>query len=140
MDGFQWGKRGKPEGFRLMMNEGGQEVPAHGGDPIFTNVNKTTARASWPVGAGSFEIDMNEKSMTITAKNNPAGDWFLDLYVAGGSKTAFKAATDNSAQYEFDGHTYRMTTTQGTIEKTTNGSLYRIRPQNQRIVLMLADQ
>lgn len=139
VDGSQWGKRGKPEGFRLMMNKGDQEVPLHGGDPVFSNVDKTTARAVWPVEQGSFRIDMGENALTITAKNHPAADWFLDLYVAEGSKTAFRAVTDNSAQYEFDGHVYRLTTAQGTIEKTTNGTLYRIRPQNQRIVLVLAD-
>jgi hypothetical protein len=140
VDGFQWGKRGKPEGFRFMMNEGGREVPVHGGDPVFTNVSKTAARASWPVGAGSFDIVMNEKMMTITAKKGPAADWYLDLYVAEGAKTAFRSVTDSSAQYEFDGHAYRLITTQGRMEKTANGSLYRIRPQGQRIVLMLADQ
>ncbi|WP_146217717.1 hypothetical protein [Chitinophaga sp. S165] len=140
VDGFQWGKRGQPEGFRLMMNNNGDEIPVKGGNPIFTNVNKTTARASWPVGNGSFEIDMNEKAITITAKKNPANDWFLDLYVAKGAESAFRSITGNSALYEFDGHAYRLTTAQGTIEKTTNGSLYRIRPKAQRIVLTLTDQ
>jgi len=140
VDGFQWGKRGQPEGFRLMMNDSGREVPVHGGDPTFTNVNKTTARASWPVGNGVFEIDMKENTITITAKKNPAGEWFLDLYVAEGAKTAFKSIKGNSAQYEFDGHAYQLTITHGRIEKTTNGSLYRIKPEGQCIVLKLADQ
>ncbi|QTE38913.1 hypothetical protein J3L18_07565 [Mucilaginibacter gossypii] len=139
-DGFQWGKRGKPEGFRLMMNDGGGEVPVQGGDPVFTNLNTTTAHASWPVGKGSFEINMSEKSLTITAKNHPAGDWFLDLCIAEGAKTPFKQLTGNSALYEFDGHTYRLAMQQGTLEKSANGSLYRIRPQHQRVVLLLADQ
>ena len=140
VDGFQWGKRGMPEGFRLMMNEGGREVPVHGGDPVFSNISNTAVRASWSVNTGSFDIVMNEHSMTITGKNSPSDDWFLDLYVADGAKTAFKSISDNSALYEFDGHTYRLTATQGKIEKATNGSLYRIRPQDQHIVLMLADQ
>jgi len=136
---FQWGKSGKPEGFRFMMNDGSHEVPIHGGDPIFTNVHKSTARVSWPVGKGAFEIDMKEKSLIIKAKGQLSGDWFLDLYVAGNAKTAFREVTENSASYEFDGHTYKLAPKQGTIEKTDNGSLYRIRPQNRRIVLLLAD-
>lgn len=140
VDGSQWGKRGNPEGFRLMMTENGQEVPVHGGNPIFRNIRRTTASASWPVDKGFFKIDMNEKTVTITAIKNPAADWFLDLHVAEGAKTALKSITGNSAQYEFDGHAYQLKTKLGTIEKTTNGSLYRIRPHNQRIVLMLADQ
>lgn len=139
VDGFQWGKRGEPEGFRLMTNEKGNEVPVKGGDPVFTNVNNTTARASWPVGEGSFEIVMKEHSVTITAKNNPTVDWFLDLYVAPGVKTAFRHLNNKSAEYEFDGHTYRLSAVQGSIEKTTNGSLYRIKPKSQRIILIMAD-
>ena len=139
VDGFQWGKSGKPEGFRLMMKDGSNEVPVQGGDPVFTNVDKTTARASWPVGKGLFEIDMKENSLTITAKNQTGIAWFLDLYVAEHAKTAFREVSENSARYEFDGHLYKLVPKQGTIEKTDNGSLYRIRPQNQRIVLLLAD-
>jgi hypothetical protein len=139
VDGFQWGKRGEPEGFRLMTNEKDNEVPVQGGDPIFTNINNTTARALWPVGKGAFEIVMKEHSVTITAKNNPTADWFLDLYVAPGVKTAFHHLSNKSAEYEFDGHIYRLSAAQGSIEKTTNGSLYRIKPKSQRIVLTMAD-
>lgn len=140
VDGFQWGKRGNPEGLRLMMNQDGREIPVQGGDPAFKDINKTSALASWPVGTGTFEIEMNENSLIITAKNNPAADWFLDLHVAPGAKTAFKDVKENSARYEFDGRAYRIKTKQGTITETTNGSLYRIKPEGQRIVLMLADQ
>jgi hypothetical protein len=139
VDGFQWGKRGQPEGFRLMTNEKDKEVPVQGGDPVFSNIDNTTARASWPVGEGSFEIVMKEHSVTITAKNNPTGEWFLDLYVAPGVKTAFRYLNDKSAEYEFDGRTYRLSTAQGSIEKTTNGSLYRIKPKSQKIILTMAD-
>lgn len=140
VDGFQWGKHGQPEGFRLMTIENGHEVAVQGGDPVFTNTDKTTASASWPVGDGAFEIDMKEKSITITAKKNPAHEWFLDLYVAEGATTAFRSVSGKYAQYEFDGHTYKLATIQGSIEKTTNGSLYRIRPAGQCIQLTLADQ
>ncbi|MDR6940173.1 hypothetical protein J2W55_000001, partial [Mucilaginibacter pocheonensis] len=43
------------------------------------------------------------------------------------------------AQYEFDGHAYQLQTIQGVMGKTGNGSLYRIRPKGQRIVLALTD-
>ncbi|WP_139298364.1 hypothetical protein [Pedobacter hartonius] len=139
VDGFQWGKANQPEGFRLMMKEGGREVPVQGGDPVFTNVNQTTARATWPLAKGSFEFEMGENAITITAKGQPASDWFLDLYVADKDKTSFKKIMDNSARYEFHGHPYRISPTQGTMEETTNGSLYRIRPKGDRILFKLAD-
>ncbi|MEO3406716.1 hypothetical protein AAFN85_22560 [Mucilaginibacter sp. CAU 1740] len=140
VDGFQWGKRGQPEGFRLMMNKNGEEIPVEGGNPVFTNINPTTALTTWPVEKGAFEIIVNERSVIITAKNNPVNDWFLDLHVAEGAKTAFRDVNNNNAEYEFDGHTYKLSTKQGTIEKTANGSLYRIKPKDQKITLILADQ
>jgi hypothetical protein len=139
VDGFQWGRPDQPEGFRLMMNEDGREVPIHGGDPVFTNVNQTTARAIWPLSKGSFEFEMSENAIAITAKGQPASDWFLDLFVADKNKTAFKKIMDNSALYEFNGHSYRISPTQGRMEETTNGSLYRIRPDGGRIIFKLVD-
>jgi len=139
VDGFQWGSSGKPEGFRLMMEQNGREMPVQGGDPTFKNVNQSTALASWSAGAGSFEIEMHENFMVIRAKHNPAANWFLDLYVAEGAKTAFKEVRGNSVQYEFDGHAYRLTTRHGSIEKRTKGGLYRIRPKGRQIILTLSD-
>lgn len=139
VDGFQWGKAGEPEGFRLMMYKDGQEVPIHGKDPVFANVNTTTARATWPLENGSLEIELNEKVLSITAKTNAPEDWFLDLHVAENAQTAFKAVTEAGAKYEFDGHTYLLKATQGIIEKSNAGGLYRIRPKGQRIVLSMVD-
>ncbi|MBE9586012.1 hypothetical protein IM792_16285 [Mucilaginibacter sp. JRF] len=140
VDGFQWGKRGAPAGMRLMMKDGDKEVPVQGGNPVFTNVDKNTAHVSWPVGSGSYEIDIKENSLIITAKNIAAANWYLDLNVAEAAKTAFSAVSDNTAKYEFDGHAYKLATTSGTIEKGENGGLYRIKPKGQGIVLKLADQ
>ncbi len=140
VDGFQWGKPNHPEGFRLMMNDGGKEVPVKGGNPTFKNLDETTAHVSWPVGSGSFEIDLNENTMTISTKNNAAADWFLDLYVDANAKTAFETVDKGVAIYKFDGHAYRLETTQGSIEKSSNSALYRIKPQGHHIVLKLADQ
>lgn len=140
VDGFQWGKPGNPEGFRLMMKENGKEVDVHGGNPVFTNVDSTTAHVSWPADNNAFEIDLKENSMTITRKDKTAADWFLDLYVEAGAKTPLQSVSDKSAVYTFDGHTYRLTATQGSMEKSANGGLYRIKPQGGSIVLKLADQ
>ncbi|CAM3975048.1 hypothetical protein SAMN06265348_104314 [Pedobacter westerhofensis] len=139
VDGFQWGKAGHPEGFRLMANEGGSSVPVQGGDPVFTNVNETTARAAWPLAKGSFEFEMSENAFTITAKGKPAPDWFLELYVADKGKTAFQKLTGNSAVYEFHGHSYKISPLQGRLEESRGGGLYRVYPKGDRISFRLAD-
>jgi hypothetical protein len=139
VDGFQWGKAGAPEGFRVMMTQGGQPVPMHGRDPVFANVNNTTARVTWPLEKGTLEIELNEKLLSITAKRDASEDWFLDLYVAKNAQTAFKAITKAGAAYEFDGHTYLLKAKQGIIEESKTGGLYRISPRGQRIVLSMVD-
>ncbi|MCD8740254.1 hypothetical protein LT679_06530 [Mucilaginibacter roseus] len=139
VDGFQWGSKGKPEGFRLMAGAKGSETQVKGGDPVFTNVNTTTARATWPVNKGVFEIEMQENALVITAKNNPADNWYIELHVANGAKTAFTGVEKSVALYEFDGHTYKLSTSAGTVEQTGNGGLYRIKPKNNQIVLLLSD-
>jgi len=136
VDGFQWGKANAPEGFRLMMKQGGREVPVEGGDPLFTNVNETTARASWPSAMGSFEFEMSERAIHISTKGQPATAWFLELFVADKAKTAFKKIMNNSAAYEFDGHPYRITTSEGKMERSAGGSLYRIYPKAGRISIV----
>jgi len=40
----------------------------------------------------------------------------------------------------FDGHTYRLKVAQGSVTAGVSGSLYRIYPRNNRIVLKLSDQ
>ena len=140
VDGFQWGKRGQPEGMRLMTKEGGHEVAVHGGNPIFSNTNSHTAQVSWPVDGGGFEMDMKEDRLTIKCKTDPGKDWFLDLYVAENAKTPLQQLSSNYVLYQFDGHAYRLVALQGSFEKVANGSLYRIKPAGQTIILKLSDQ
>lgn len=139
VDGFQWGARGYPEGFRLMMVKDGREEELRGGDPVFTHTGNTTAHVVWPSGNGNYEIDLDEDKLTITAKDSAALDWFLDLQVAANAHTPLQKLNSTAAVYTFDGHTYQLTVAQGTMEAGFQGSLYRIRPRNKSIVLKLAD-
>jgi hypothetical protein len=126
VDGFQWGTRGKPEGFKLM--EGNEEVS--GGDPVFTNVGEHTAHVSW----SGFEINLEEDKMTIVAT---AKDWRLDLHVAPTAKTAFQKVDGKRATYTFDGHTYYLTAIQGSMQ--ASDGLYSIKPEQGKLILKLAD-
>lgn len=123
-----------------MINEGGREVPVEGGNPVFSNVNKSTARASWPLIKGSFEFEMSEKGMTIRGKGLSTADWFLDLYVADKEKTAFLKIAGNTAVYSFDGHQYSLHPAKGRIEATSNGSLYRVHASDNVISFKLEDR
>ncbi|WPV65504.1 hypothetical protein [Chitinophaga sp. LS1] len=139
VDGFQWGERDHPAGFRLMEIKDGNEREVSGGDPAFSNKGQSTAHVSWPGNNGSFEIDLQENKLIITTGKNNTENWFLDLYVSTGAKTAFQQVDSVRATYSFDGHTYYLVVTQGKMETLTMGGLYRIKPNHGTIVLKLED-
>lgn len=140
VDGFQWGKRGKPTGLRLMTNNNGQPIPVKGADPVFTNVNKKTVHVSWPVGNGSFEIDLKESSLSITAKGNPAQDWYLELEVSEPSKIPLQDIEGKNANYMFDNHAYRFRAINGTFSQPNNGAVLRLKPESAGLKLAMIDK
>lgn len=139
VDGFQWGDRGNPAGFRLVEITDGNEQEVNGGDPIFSNTGESAAHVSWPCGNGSFEIDLQENKLIITTGKNNIKNWFLDLHVSTTARTAFQNADSMRATYTFDGHTYYLEVTQGKIETHARDGLYRIKPYQGTISLKMED-
>jgi len=140
VDGFQWGERDRPAGFRLMETNEGNEQEISGGDPVFSNKGKSAAHVFWPCDKGSFEIDLQENKLIITSGKKKTENWFLDLYVASPAKTAFQKVDSLRATYVFDGHTYYLNVMQGKLETQASGGLYRIKPNGGTIVLKLEDE
>lgn len=140
VDGYLWSKPGKLAGLTLLTVQNGKEVKVKGGNPVFSNVNSTQVHISWPAGDGSFEIDADEQEMTVTTKGNVPSNWFFDLNVAAGANIPLQSVLENRVSYSFDGHDYSLIPTSGTIEKPTNGALFRLKPTAGKLVLKLADQ
>lgn len=140
IDGFQWGTKDNLAGLKVMITKDGKEEEITGGDPVFTNTPPNKAHVSWPSNAGRFEIDLDETQLTITAKDNQADDWFLDLTLKADAHTPLEKTESAAAVYNFDGHTYKLNIPRGAITTGAAGSLYRIHPHDHCIVLKLADQ
>lgn len=140
VDGFQWGKKGNPTGFRFMSKDNGTPTPIQGGNPIFSNIDKQTVHISWPVDNGSFEIELKEQSMSITTKGSPVKYWYLELVVTDPSKTPLKQIETGFASYVFDGHTYRLESTNGTFQKPTSGAMLQLIPKEKGISLKMRDK
>jgi hypothetical protein len=140
VDGFLWGKAGNPAGLQLMDNIGGQEQAIKGGDPIFTNSGKSTAHISWPVQNGSFEIDLKEKSIMVRLKGKPLSGWFLDFNATNRQNLPLTNIKADHMDYVFDNHPYQLVATKGSFEKPSNGSVFRIKPQGETIILKMTDQ
>ncbi len=139
VDGFQWGKAGKPTGLRLLTLENGEVIPLKGGDPVFTNVDASTVHISWPCGKGSFEIDLKENTMNITTKGTPASNWYFELAVSENAKVPLIGVQANQISYNFDGHAYQLVAKKGLFSKPGNTALVQLKPVSGSITLQLAD-
>ncbi|WP_316843930.1 hypothetical protein [Pedobacter psychrodurus] len=140
VDGFLWGKAGNPAGLLLMDNTGGQEQAIKGGDPIFTNQGKSTAHISWPVSNGSFEIDLKEKSVVVRLKGKPQASWFLDFNATNPHQLPLTDILADHMNYVFDNHAYQLVAAKGSFEKPSNGSVFRVKPQGDALILKMTDQ
>lgn len=140
VDGFNWGKSGNTAGLTLMISKDGAEQPVHGGKATFSNSGKQTAQVAWSSDAGDFAIELKENTITITCSSPVERNWFLDLKTADSAPAPLKKVENKSVTYLFDGHIYKMQTLKGSFEKPDNAALYRIKPENQTIVLKMTGQ
>jgi len=139
VDGFLWGSAGKPAGMQLMTNTAAGEQAIKGANPVFSNTNETTAHVSWPTDQGTFEVDLDEKLISITRKGKTTDDWFFDLKVINEKELPFVGMQADYVEYAFDNHTYRLVAITGKFEKPANG-VFRLRPKGNSIVLKMQDQ
>ncbi len=140
VDGFLWGKAGNPAGLMFMYNAAGQEQAIKGGDPIFTNQGKSTAHISWPVQNGSFEIDLKEKSVVVKFKGKSLTGWFLDFNATNRNDLPITGIQTDHTDYLFENHPYQLKAIKGSFEKPSNGSVFRIKPQADALMLKMTDQ
>ncbi len=140
VDGFLWGKAGTPAGLQLMESSGGKNVNIKGGDPVFTNAEKGTAHVSWPVENGSFEIDFQEQALTIIYKGAPRTDWYFDLKVTNATELPFLDVQARHLVFSFDKHPYKLEASTGSFEKPGDATVFRVKPEGDRIVLKLKDE
>lgn len=139
VDSYLWGKLNEQDGLRLMTTDNGVEIPVQGGNPVFTDSGRSKAHVSWPVSNGTFEIDLDESSIKITATNNVNIDWFFDLHVITDAKTTLASIENKQVNFNFGDHAYHITATKGYFEKPGNNAILRIKPTGKTIEINLTD-
>jgi hypothetical protein len=139
VDAYLWGKKDNQDGLRLMAMDNGNAVQIKGGDPVFTDSGKNTAHISWPVGNGTFEMNLNENNISITTSGSIKPDWFFDLTVNPNVKTTVTSIENKQVNFEFDHHVYHIYAGSGNFEKSDNSSVLRINPMENKIKIDLAD-
>jgi hypothetical protein len=137
VDGYVWSKPNRLAGLRLMARKEGKTALLQGYDPGFTARGDSVMHIQWPLRTvkGSFVIDLRENQMEITWTGQEAVDWFFELSAAEGAPLPFGSIRTHAVACRFEGKDYQVSAIEGMFLPTGNGSVFRIRPKNNKIVL-----
>ena len=141
VDGYIWSVAGKIAGLRFKSIINGKEVLMEGGDPIVTDSIHGKLHITWPLKTtlGTLVIDMDEKQMMMKVEGSKLNNWFLDLTTADSAKLPFKKVNPSQVDCEFEGMKYKMKAAKGFFSKPVDGTVFRITPHDNSIVLNFAD-
>jgi hypothetical protein len=137
VDGYAWSKPNRLAGLRLMVRKEGKAALLQGYAPRFTARGDSVMHIQWPLrtAKGSFEIHLREDQMEISWAGQEAIDWFFELTAAEGASLPFASVGPHSVACRFEGKDYQVRAKEGMLLPTGNGSVFRIRPTNNKIVL-----
>ena len=141
VDGYIWSKTGDIAGLRLKAIIGGKEVLLAGNAPRFINIGAGSMRILWPLTTvkGTFEIDLNEKRLTMKMNGNTSVKWFFDLNTAPGAKLPFQQIKNKQLDCRFEGMNYAVKAISGTFSNPKNGVVARLKPQGNVMSFDLSD-
>ncbi len=141
VDGYIWSKPGEIAGLRLKAIVDGKEALIAGNAPRFINTGPGSMRILWPLTTvkGTFEIDLNEKGLTMKMNGNTSVKWFFDLNTAPDAKLPFQQIESKHLNCSFEGMNYVVKAIGGTFSTPGNGAIVRLKPQENVISFDLSD-
>ncbi|WP_192910150.1 hypothetical protein [Mucilaginibacter ginsenosidivorax] len=138
VDGYIWSKPDHIAGLRLKRVESGKEILATGQSPVFKNTGKNSLHISWQLSEGGMlEIDLTEKQIKIYMDSKAEYNWYLDMDVAPGAATPYTNINPKQLNCRFENTNYKLKALQGTFSKPANGSVWRLTPEGDAVVLDL---
>lgn len=140
VDGFLWSDVQQLAGLRLKVRADEKEGPLTGGDPAITSSRNGTLHIVWPLRSieGTFIMELNEREIKMALKSDKRADWFLDLTTAEKKKLPFIKMSPRKMDCQFEGFNYAVRATKGTFASFAIESGLRIYPQQDRIIIKLA--
>ncbi|MEO5892536.1 MAG: hypothetical protein ABIQ31_19975 [Ferruginibacter sp.] len=141
VDGYIWSKPNQVAGLRLKAVIDGKEVSLEGGDPKFTKTGAATMHVSWPLKTigGNFEADLSERQIQMKLVGTNVVNWYFELTTADLIELPFDKINAATLDCSFEGKKYFVKAGKGTFSRAGNGSVFRINPQSNIILLNLAD-
>jgi hypothetical protein len=141
VDGYIWSKRNELAGLRIKALINGKETLVEGGEPKFSKTAAGALHISWPLTTvkGSLEIELSEGQIKMNLVSKSKLDWYFDLSAIASAKLPFVGINPKQLACKFEDANYKLTAVKGTFSKPDNGSVFRIAPQLNSIVLNTAD-
>lgn len=140
IDGYIWSKPDQIAGLRLKAMMNGKEILLAGKDPVYTHPGSGSLHISWPLTSvkGTFEIDLNEKQLSMKLVSTQVYNWYFDMTAASGAKLPFEAIQNKQISCSFEGIQYVFKATKGTFSEPGNGTVFRLNPQANTIAFDLS--
>ena len=119
----------------------GKEVALEGKDPKFIKTGTSDMHISWPLTTvdGTFELDLGEKQVKMRLVSTKTINWFFDLNTAERVKLPFESINNKSVDCRFENMKYSINAEKGFFSKPGNGSVWRISPQLNTLIVNFAD-
>jgi len=96
---------------------------------------------SWPLKTinGTFEVDLDEKQITMKLVSAKKINWFFDLTTTEKVTLPFNEVAAKNIDCSFEGMKYTIKAGKGSFSTPGKGAVFRISPQLNTITLNLAD-
>ena len=142
VDGYLWSNPSTVAGLRFKNLIDGKEELLKGGDPIISDAEPGKLLVSWPLQSlkDSLKIIFTEQEIKIYMVGNDHIKWFLELNTAVGDKgVPFTDVKRNEVDALFEGINYSVKAKEGSFSKGENGSVFRLEPEMNSIILNLSE-
>jgi hypothetical protein len=141
IDGYLWSSPGKIAGLRFKAIKDGKEILPEGNDPVADDSSPGVLNISWRLKSfdGTLKIILDEGQIKISVEGNNSIKWFLDLNTGDNIQLPFKKISADKIDAAFEGMNYTLTATQGLFSTPGNGSVFRITPAMNSIILKLKE-
>jgi hypothetical protein len=142
VDGFNWSSNDNIAGMRFMTEVDGKPKLIEGGVPVVDDSIEGKLKITWPLTSfdGELVFEMDENKLQIKLESENPFNWFLDLTTAENAILPFEQITAKKLSCAFEGMDYSISTNKGAFSEPEEGIKLRITPENNTLVLNLAQE
>jgi hypothetical protein len=140
VDGNVWSSKEAEAGLSFRGIVDGKEILLEGKNPKITSERPGKLDIYWPLKsvAGTLEIHMDEKKISIKIAGNNSLKWYLDLTGADSSRLPFTSVATSRIDAKFQGMNYFITAVSGSFSRPNANLPLRIKPKAGSLVLNLS--